>query len=131
LYKCYKWLTLLVAIIVPRILENFSLTPKSSSSSTSEINKHPGGQPPAKIISTLFKRLEKEANTSGCYDQKRNYCPDPEGNGLRLEGLDNVLLRLDRGLAPVTFGEDVWLVGSNSSSSSWDVKALLMSSGVV
>ena len=50
---------------------------------------------------------------------------------MRLEDHNNVLLRIDKGLAPVTFGEDVQLVGSNSSSSSWDVKALLMSSGVV
>ena len=34
--------------------------------------------------------------------------------------------RIDKGLAPVTFQEDVQLVGSNSSSSSWDVEALLM-----
>ena len=54
-----------------------------------------------------------------------------EGNGLHLEGHDNVLLRLDKGLAPVTFKEDVQLVGSNSSSSSWDVKSLLMSLGVM
>jgi len=34
--------------------------------------------------------------------------------------------RIDNGLAPVTFQEDVQLVGSNSSSSLWDVEALLM-----
>jgi hypothetical protein len=34
--------------------------------------------------------------------------------------------RIDNGLAPVTFQEDVQLVGSNSSSSSLDVEALLM-----
>jgi len=34
--------------------------------------------------------------------------------------------RIDKGLAPDTFQEDVQLVGSNSSSSSWDVEALLM-----
>jgi hypothetical protein len=36
------------------------------------------------------------------------------------------LERIDKGLAPVTFQEDVQLVGSNSSSSSWDIESLLM-----
>ena len=49
---------------------------------------------------------------------------------MRLEDHNNVLLRIDKGLAPVTFQDDVQLVGSNSSSSSWYVKSLLMSSGV-
>ena len=39
--------------------------------------------------------------------------------------------RIDKGLTPLTFQEDVQLVGSNSSSSSWDVEALLMSSGTI
>lgn len=59
----------------------------------SETNKHPGGRPPAKIISTHFERLEKLPNKSGRYYWKCNYCADPEGNGLRLEGRDNVLLQ--------------------------------------
>ena len=41
------------------------------------------------------------------------------------------LERVDKGLAPVTFQDDVQVVGSNSGSSSWNVKSLLMSSGVV
>ena len=41
------------------------------------------------------------------------------------------LERVDKGLAPVTFQADVQVVGSNSTSSSWDVESLLMSSGVV
>ena len=41
------------------------------------------------------------------------------------------LERVDKGLAPVTFQDDVQVVGSNSGSSSWDVESLLMSSGVV
>ena len=40
------------------------------------------------------------------------------------------LERIDKGLAPVTFREDVQLVGPNPSSSSWDVESLLMFSGV-
>src|SRR5882762_7881269 len=59
----------------------------------SETNKHPGGRPPTKIISTHFERLEKLANKSSHYYWKCNYCTDSEGNGLRLEGRDNVLLR--------------------------------------
>ena len=48
-----------------------------------------------------------------------------------LKGHDNVLLydfeelgRIDKGLAPFTSWEDVWLVDSNSGSSSWDIKSL-------
>jgi len=64
----------LVTIIVPRIvvfiLKKFPLTPNSSLLSMFKTNKHPGGQPPANIISTHFKRLKKLANKSGCYYQK-------------------------------------------------------------
>ena len=56
-------------------------------------DKHPGGRPPAKIISMHFERLEKLANKSGRYYWKCNYCTDSEGNGLRIEGRDNVLLQ--------------------------------------
>lgn len=41
------------------------------------------------------------------------------------------LERIDKGLAPLTFQDDVQVVGFNSGSSSWDVESLLMSSGVV
>ena len=41
------------------------------------------------------------------------------------------LERVDKGLAPVTFQDDVQVVGYNSGSSSWNVESLLMSSGVV
>jgi hypothetical protein len=41
------------------------------------------------------------------------------------------LERMDKGLASVTFRDGVWVVGSDSGSSSWDVASLLMSSGVV
>jgi hypothetical protein len=91
------WLRLLVAIMAPRlgnfIPENFSLTPNSSLSSMSVTNKHPGGWPPARIISTHFERLKKLPNKSGCYYWKCIYCTDSEGSGLHLEGCDSVLLQ--------------------------------------
>ena len=72
--RLLKWLRLLVTIIVPRlvvfILKKIPLTPNSSLLSMFKTNKHPGGQPPANIISTHFKRLKKLANKSGCYYQK-------------------------------------------------------------
>ena len=127
-----------MVIIVPRIavlsFKKFSLTPKSSLSSTSEINKHPGLIPEADHPLRLFPRISKGSKKwlihPAAITRSTITVLTPEGNGLCLEGHDNVLLRLDKGLAPFTFGEDVQLVGSNSSSSSWAVKSLLMSLGV-
>ena len=119
------------------ILEKNSLTPKSFLFSISETNKHPIGRPPTKIIFMHFERLENWPINPAVAITKCNYCTDLEGNGLCLKGHDNVLLydfeeleRIDKALAPFTSGEDVWLVDSNSGSSSWDVKSLLMSLGV-
>jgi hypothetical protein len=50
-----------------------------------------------------------------------------ECNWLCLKGRDfEELERIDKGLAPFTSWEDVWLVDSNSGSSSWDVKSPLL-----
>ena len=91
------WLRLLVAIMAPRLVifipEKISLAPNSSLSSMSLTNKHPGGRPPARIISTHFERLEKLPNKSGRYYWKCIYCTDSEGSGLHLEGRDGVLLQ--------------------------------------
>jgi len=86
-----------VAIMVSRLVifipEKISLAPNSSLSSMSVTNKHPGGRPPARIISTHFERLEKLPNKSGRYYWKCIYCTDSEGSGLHLEGRDSVLLQ--------------------------------------
>ena len=51
---------------------------------------------------------------------------DLECNWLCLKGRDfEELERIDKGLAPFTSWEDIWLVDSNSGSSSWDVKSPL------
>ena len=50
-----------------------------------------------------------------------------EGQVYNFEELE----RMDEGLAPVTFQDDVQVVGSNSGSSLWDVASLLMSSRVM
>jgi hypothetical protein len=68
--------------MAPRLViftpERFFLTPNSSLSSMSVTNKHPGGRPPARIISTHFERLENLTNKSGCY-YWMFYCTDSEG----------------------------------------------------
>src|SRR5882724_13603343 len=91
------WLRLLVAIMAPRLVicipENLSLTPNSSLSSIYVTNKHPGGQPPARNISTHFERLKNLPSKSGHYYWKCIYCTDSEGSGLHFEGRDCVLLK--------------------------------------
>ena len=86
-----------MAIMAPRLVifitEKISLAPNSSLSSMSVTNKHPGGRPPTRIISTHFERLEKLPNKSGRDYWKCIYCTDSEGSGLHLEGRDGVLLQ--------------------------------------
>jgi hypothetical protein len=51
--------------------------------------KHPGGRPPAKILTDNFTELEKVNNKSRRKIWKCNYCTPTSGNGQRIEGRDN------------------------------------------
>jgi hypothetical protein len=51
--------------------------------------KHPGGRPPAKILTDNFTELEKVNNKSHRKIWKCNYCTPTSGNGQRIEGQDN------------------------------------------
>src|SRR5882757_5166699 len=51
--------------------------------------KHPGGRPPAKILTDNFTELEKVNNKSRRKIWKCNYCTPTSGNGQRIEERDN------------------------------------------
>ena len=90
----------------------------------SETNKHPVGQPPPKIIFMHFEGLEINLAVAITGSEIAVLIWRAMAMGC-FKGCDNVLLydfeeleRIDKGLAPFTSWEDVWLVGFNSGSSS-------------
>ncbi|KAG1822474.1 uncharacterized protein BJ212DRAFT_804320, partial [Suillus subaureus] len=54
--------------------------------------KHPGGRPPARIITDNSTELERVNNKSRRKFWKCNYCTPTSGSGQRIEGRDNCCL---------------------------------------